>query len=324
MMRLVYNAFFLVIVAFGLPLQAESIRVVATTSMIADAVRAIGGAHTQVTVLMRAGVDPHSYRQTKSDVTALVRADLVFANGLFLEAQMDSFLRRLGKRKPVVFVAESINKADLIAHPVYSNQYDPHIWMAPPVWQNAIFVIAQSLALQLPAHKAAIDANAVAYARSVQNLHSYIAGIIATIPMQQRVLVTAHDAFHYFARTYTIEVQAVQGMSTNSEAGLQRITQLVTEVTQRQIPAVFAETSVSDRSIRAVLEGAAARGHDMQLGGALFSDAMGQEGTYEATYIGMLDHNATVIARALGGIAPACGMTGQLSVCANELQRAQS
>ena len=127
------------------------------------------------------------------------------------------------------------------------------------------------------------------------------------------MLVTAHDAFSYFGRAYGMEVLGIQGISTESEAGLQRIGELVELLVDRDIGAVFVESSVSDRNIRALVEGAQAQGHDVRIGGALFSDAMGEPGTYEGTYIGMIDHNVTVIARALGADVPATGMSGKLT-----------
>ncbi|MGD9877811.1 metal ABC transporter solute-binding protein, Zn/Mn family, partial [Desulfococcus sp.] len=154
---------------------------------------------------------------------------------------------------------------------------------------------------------------AEAYLSNLKTLDDYVRKVIASIPENQRVMITAHDAFSYFGRAYDIEVMGIQGLSTESEAGLKDINRIVDELVRRRIPAVFVETSVSDKNVKALIEGARSRGHSVRIGGTLFSDAMGKAGTYEGTYIGMIDHNATVIARALGGDAPQTGMQGKLT-----------
>ena len=288
--------------------------VVATTGMIADAVRVIGGDLVQVKGLMGAGVDPHAYRQTRSDIVAMTRADLVLWHGLYLEAQMESFFEDLARKKSVVAVGEAVSQDDLLAHEDYAGRYDPHIWMDPLLWKQVVDHIAVSLTDAKPEVSDSFAAAADAFKTELEGLDAYTREVLATLKSEQKVLVTAHDAFGYFEHAYDFEVLGVQGISTESEAGLNRISEMVDTLVDRDIRAVFVETSVSDRNMRALIEGAAAKGHEVAIGGSLFSDAMGVEGSYEGTLLGMVDHNVTTIARALGADAPQGGWSGKLTV----------
>jgi manganese/zinc/iron transport system substrate-binding protein len=286
-------------------------RIVATTGMVADAARRVGGVEVQA--LMGPGLDPHSYRQTRSDIAALARADLVLWHGLYLEAQMEGFLHDLAARKPVVAVAEALPHDLLRANPDYPDRFDPHVWMDPALWAMVTETVQAALDGVAPDAAAIHSANAEAFRAEIAALDAYARDVLGTVPEASRILVTAHDAFGYFGRAYGFQVLGIQGISTESEAGLARIGELVDLLVERQVAAVFVESSVSDRSVRALIEGAAAKGHTVAVGGELFSDAMGPEGSYEGTYIGMIDHNVTTITRALGGEAPAQGMQGRLA-----------
>lgn len=294
--------------------EVSPIRVVATTGMIADAARQIGGDLVEVRALMGPGVDPHAYRQTRTDIVAMTQADLVLWHGLYLEAQMEGFMRDLAKKRNVVAVAEALPKNMLLAHDDYADKFDPHVWMNPNLWARVVVGVRDALVSVRPEAKATFEANAAAHLKDLTELASYTTKILSSVPAESRVLLTAHDAFNYFGAAYGFEVLGIQGISTESEAGLNRIAELVDMLVLRRISAVFVESSVSDRNIRAMIEGAAARGHAVTIGGELFSDAMGEQGTYEGTYLGMIDHNATTIARALGGEAPVRGLRGRLSV----------
>ncbi|MFN7168771.1 MAG: metal ABC transporter solute-binding protein, Zn/Mn family [Pannonibacter sp.] len=294
-------------------LSAAPLTVVATTGMIADAARAVGGDAVTVSALMGPGVDPHSYRQTRSDIVAMTKADLVLWHGLYLEAQMEDFFADLGKKRRVVAVAEAVDKSRLLGHQDYAGRYDPHVWMDPALWSDVVVAVRDALTEAQPAEAAAFKANAEAYLAELAALDTYSREVLASVPQGSRVLLTAHDAFSYFGRAYGYEVIGIQGISTQSEAGLNRVSELVDLLVSRKIAAVFVESSVSDRNIRALIEGAAAKGHEVRIGGELFSDAMGETGTYEGTYLGMIDHNVTLITKALGGTAPAGGRTGRLS-----------
>ncbi len=301
--------------AAGFPVGAADapLKVVATTGMIADAARVVGGERVTVQALMGPGVDPHAYRQTRTDILAMTRADLVLAHGLYLEAQMEEFLADLGRSRTVVFVGEAVPVDLRLSHDAYANRYDPHVWMVPDLWRNVVLAVRDALGAARPSDAAVFAANSEAYMAGIDRLAAYAAGTLATVPEGARVLLTAHDAFKYFGRAYGYEVVGIQGISTESEAGLNRMGELVEMLVTRRIGAVFVESSVSDRNIRALVEGAAARGHEVRIGGELFSDAMGADGTYEGTYLGMIDHNVTVIASALGGVVPERGMSGLLS-----------
>lgn len=293
--------------------QAAPLKAVATVGMVADVVKAVGGDAVEVTALMGSGVDPHSYRQTRSDVSLLAGADIVFASGLHLEAQLDDLLQRLAARKPVVMVAESLDKSDLIEAAGFSGRYDPHVWMNPALWAKTVAIVRDALGEADPANRDAFARNAAAYEADIRELEAKVTALLETVPPERRVLITAHDAFGYFGRAFGVDVIGIQGLSTDSEAGLQRIENLVSLLVERRIGAVFVESSVSERNVRALIEGARAQGANVRVGGTLYSDAMGKDGTFEGTYIGMIDHNATTIARALGGEAPERGLTGKLA-----------
>ena len=288
------------------------LQVTATTGMIADAARQIGGRYAQVIGLMGPGVDPHAYRQTRTDILALARADLVLWHGLYLEAQMEGFFRDFAEDRFVLAVGETIPRKLLIAHDVYQDKADPHIWMDPDRWAYVVRAIRDAMINREPDFAVPLTANAGRHLIDIAALSTYAKEALATVPAEQRVLVTAHDAFNYFGDAYGFEVVGIQGISTESEAGLNRVAELVDLLVSRKVRAVFVESSVSDRNIRALIEGAAAKGHAVAIGGELFSDAMGEPDTYEGTYIGMIDHNVTTITRALGGEAPARGMNGRL------------
>ena len=287
--------------------------VVATTGMIADAVRQVGGDRVAVQALMGPGVDPHAYRQTRTDILAMARADLVLWHGLYLEAQLEEFLLDLARDRAVIPVAESLPRDALVAHDDYEGRFDPHVWMDPALWAQVVAAVRDALAAARPAAEAAFRKGAERHMAEIAALGAYASEALASVPESQRVLVTSHDAFNYFGRAYGFEVLGVQGISTESEAGLNRIATLTDTLVERGVRAVFVESSVSDRNIRALIEGAASRGHTVRIGAELFYDAMGADGSYEGTYIGMIDHNVTAIARALGGAAPARGLNGRLA-----------
>ncbi|WP_299722319.1 zinc ABC transporter substrate-binding protein [uncultured Tateyamaria sp.] len=291
---------------------ASRINAVASTAMIADLVRQIGGTGVEVRALMGPGVDPHAYRQTRSDIVDMTRADTVFWHGLYLEAQMEEFLLDLSRKRPVHAVAESVDQSLLIGSEDYEDRFDPHIWMDPELWVKCVPAVVRALTTLRPKGKEMFEANAAAFIAEAEALSIYSRDVLGAVRPEARVLLTAHDAFGYFGAAYDFEVLGIQGISTESEAGLNRIGTLVDMLVARQLPAVFVETSVSDRNIRALIEGAAAQGHSVSIGGSLFSDAMGPEGTYEGTWLGMIDHNVTTIARALGADVPATGRLGLL------------
>jgi manganese/zinc/iron transport system substrate-binding protein len=274
--------------------------VVATTGMLADTVREIGGDRVEVTALMGVGVDPHTYRQTRSDVAKLTRAKLIVWHGLHLEAQLEDLFKDLARRNSVVALADTIPKTQLLADEQNPQIFDPHVWMDPQLWQPVVTAARDALIQIDPAGKATYERNAARYAEQVAALDKRVKARLGAVPAAKRMLVTAHDAFRYFGRANGYEVLGIQGISTESEASLHQVEKLVGILVERKIGAIFVESSVSDQNIRALVEGAAARGHKVSIGGELFSDAMGQPGTPEGTYLGMIEHNANTIAKALG------------------------
>ncbi|MGD9785395.1 MAG: metal ABC transporter solute-binding protein, Zn/Mn family [Hyphomicrobiaceae bacterium] len=295
--------------------RAEPIPVVATTGMIADVVRTVGGDRVAVRQLMGEGVDPHLFKATRTDIAAILDARATFYNGLLLEGKMTDVLERLRDAgRMIVAVTQTLPDDALVGAERGRAHADPHVWMDPRVWSRTVAVVRDALIALDPEGAAQFTHSAAAYERQLVSLDAYAERLISAIPQQRRVLVTAHDAFGYLGRRYGLTVEGIQGLSTESEAGLKRIEALVGMLVIRAIPAVFVESTVPDRSVRALIAGAAARGHRVKLGGELFSDAMGAPGTYEGTYIGMIDHNVTVIARALGGAPPEGGFQGRLSV----------
>lgn len=281
--------------------------------MIADIASNIGGERVTVRALMGPGVDPHLYKPTRSDIELMNGADLVFYNGLLLEGKLtDALVRVATSGKKVLPVTEQLEPSFLLEPPSFAGHYDPHVWMDPTAWAKAAEVVRDTLASSDPAGAAVFSANAEAYLKQLAALAAYAEQAMKSIPQESRVLVTAHDAFNYFGRRYGIEVVGIQGISTESEAGVKDIERIVSMLAERKVQAVFVESSVPQRNVQALIEGAQARGHQVRIGGELFSDAMGHAGTYEGTYVGMIDHNVTLIARALGGSVPARGFQGRL------------
>ena len=288
--------------------------VVTTCGMVTDIVRQVAGDKAVVVGLMGEGVDPHLYKPTRDDVAKLLRADVVFYSGLMLEGRMtDTFLKLSRRGTPVFAVTEMLDEKFLLEPPEFEGHTDPHVWMDVQGWIEAVRVTARALGEVDPSGKDDYARNADQLIDQLKRLDVYAREAMATIPPERRVLITAHDAFNYFGRAYGIEVRGIQGISTESEAGVADINSLVDFLVERNIPAIFVESSVSDKNIKALVEGCKSRGHEVRIGGQLFSDAMGKPGTYEGTYIGMIDHNVTIIVRGLGGQAPERGLNGKLT-----------
>lgn len=277
------------------------VQVVTTIGMITDVARNVGGEHVEVVGLMGAGVDPHLYKATESDVSKLLNAQIIFYNGLFLEARMEDVFEQMAESKPTIPVGEAIPVTERLASPTYADQFDPHVWMDVKNWMRVVEKIRDELIAFDPENADAYRTNADAYLAQLRELEAWVQEQTASVPTGQRLLVTAHDAFNYFAKGYNFEVYAPQGMSTESEAGVDDIRRTIDVVVERNIPAIFVETSVPPDVVEAVVEGVKAKGHDIRIGGSLFSDAMGEEGTPEGTYIGMIRHNVSTITGALRG-----------------------
>jgi manganese/zinc/iron transport system substrate-binding protein len=273
------------------------IEIVCTTGMVADLARNIGGEHVRITSLMGPGVDPHLYKSSPADVGLLNRADMICYSGLHLEGKLSDLLKRMQHKKPTLAVAEGIAADKLLSDE--NGIRDPHVWFDVSLWSEAAGAVQTALSQFDPDHAADYAAACEKYQTELAALHQKVLDDLAVIPPEQRVLVTAHDAFHYFGKAYGVEVRGIQGISTDSEASISEVGKLVSFLTDRKIKAVFVETSVADQNIQSLLEGCAARGHTVTIGGTLYSDAMGDEGTPEGTYVGMVKHNVKTIVGAL-------------------------
>lgn len=295
------------------PVSDKQIRIVTTTGMITDIVERIAGEQARVDGLIQSGIDPHLYKPTRNDISTLAQGDIVFYNGLLLEGKMtDALVRVASGGATVVAVTENIDESYLLSPPDFQGHHDPHVWMDPKAWALACGVVAETMIEHDPAHGKDYRRRADELIAEINALDEYCQRSLETIPQPQRVLVTAHDAFNYFGRRFGFEVVGIQGISTESEAGVRDIERIVDLLVSRQIGAVFVETTVSERNIRALIAGAGDQGHTVRIGGSLYSDAMGPEGSYEGTYIGMIDKNVSTITRALGGEAPLRGLNGKL------------
>ena len=282
--------------------------VIATVPMIGDLAREIAGGRAEVRTLLREGVDPHTYSPTAADVRQITSADLLLYNGLLLEGVMQD---RLAAQKNALAVAATLPKDALRTPDDFAGHPDPHVWMDVSLWEQTVPAIRDALIEIVPDEFSdELHGNADQLAARLRRLHQYATEVTATIPQDRRRLVTAHDAFGYFARAYGVEVFSVQGVSTESAAGVEDVNRLVRLCEDENIPAVFMETNVSPRYLEAVIAGAADRGVTLQAGGPLYSDSAGKPGTWEATYFGMIDHNLTKIVGPLGGTVPEGGFRG--------------
>ncbi len=281
------------------PGEPGRIMIATTTNVITDLVENIGGDRVQVTGLMGPGVDPHLYRPSAGDLKRLQGADLVFYNGLDLEGKMGDIFVKIGREgTPVWAVSENIPPESLLSLDA-EGHFDPHVWWSALLWMEAARVVEAGLSRHDPQNSGAYQDNLERYLLDLEELHEYGTDRIGSIPPGQRVLVTAHDAFQYLGHAYGLEEMAIQGWSTDSEAGIREIQNMADIITDRKIKAVFVESSVSPATIEALGAAVRDRGHDIAIGGQLFSDAIGGQGTPEGTYVGAFRHNVDIIVRAL-------------------------
>lgn len=275
--------------------------IVATTGMLEDIIKSITGDRATVVSLMGPGVDPHLYKATLGDLKALKKADIVIYNGLHLEGKMGEIMEKLSKfpGKTIVAAAEVIDEEHLIVVDEKNNIHDPHIWFDVALWSETIQPVSEAIINFDPANENFYRQNAETKRTELKQLDSWVHTEINKVPKKQRKLITAHDAFAYFGEAYDIEVQGLQGLSTLSEAGIKDVTNLVDDIVENNIKAVFVESSVPQKGLQAVIEGAEEKGWSIGIGGTLFSDAMGAQGTPEGTYKGMVEHNIKTIVNAL-------------------------
>jgi manganese/zinc/iron transport system substrate-binding protein len=299
-MKIIYSLFLiLVVLASCTKEQAKKQRklsIVTTTGMLADGVKQLLGDHVEITSLMGTGVDPHLYKATYKDLSLLQDADIILYNGLHLEGKMSDILEKMKRKKKVIAITDGLPKNELRI--LGENTYDPHIWFDVALWKKGWGYVSSELAKDSSLHTL-VQKNEMPFFNSLDSLNKWVKQEIAGIPAASRVLVTAHDAFGYFGRAYNMEVIGLQGISTVSDFGLKDIADLVNVITERKIKSVFIETSVSPKAIEAVVEGCQRKGHHVQLGTALYSDAMGASGTPEGTYEGMVRANVLSMTQGL-------------------------
>ena len=286
--------------------------VVSTIRQISQPLQTMLEESATVESIIKGNLDPHSYIPVRSDIRTAAKSDVFIHNGLNLEAQMSRLIRQLSASKPVFSMAEFAQN-DIITSE-YNEQpiLDPHLWMSPPIWGKILSGLWERLRTVIPNEVKESHENFIAYMENINDLHNYAQKTLSSIPSHNRILVTSHDAFGYFGQTYGIGVYGIQGISTQSETSIRHINKISEMLARNLVPAIFVETSVGDHFVYSIQENVRRLGGDVALGGRLFSDAMGEEGSYRGTYIGMIDHNITSITLALGGEAPSKGMLGLL------------
>ena len=288
------------------------IRILVTSGMVADIAREVGGEHVEVDPLMGPGVDPHLYNPTPKDVARLAEADVIFFSGLHLEAGLENVLASQSKKKPVLPVTRKAETDTTLSGKLFDMDggfHDPHVWFDPDIWTAAVQTAGEELARFDPPHADDYKAAANDYAQRILAVFKSGRERLTAIPKPQRLLITAHDAFTYFGRAFDVEVMAIQGVSTDAEAGVRRINELVDVISTRKINAVFTESTLSDDNMKSLVEGCRARGHEVRLGGELFSDALGPVASEAESFLGMLQHNIETIAEALSGAPESAAAT---------------
>lgn len=278
----------------------KKLNVVTTTSMITDLVKNIGGDLIEINGLMGSGVDPHLYKASEGDVSKLVNADIIFYNGLHLEGKLVEVFEKMGHQNiKTIAIGESLEKNTLIGSDYFASNYDPHIWFSVENWKTITAFVLKKLIEVDPKNAKAFEVNGKKYLAQLETLDSELKNKIATIPKEKRILVTAHDAFSYFGKAYDFTVVGLQGLSTTTEAGVQDVQKLAKFIIEKEVKAIFVESSVPKRTIEALQAAVKSKNHEVAIGGTLFSDALGNANTKEGTYIGMFKHNVNTIINAL-------------------------
>lgn len=274
--------------------------VVTTTTMITDLVKNIGGDSITVQGLMGSGVDPHLYKASEGDVTKLVNADAIFYNGLHLEGKLVEVFEKMDRQnQKTIALGESLDPSTLIGSDYFASNYDPHIWFDIQQWKKIAQHTVKKLKELDPKNKETFEKNGADYLQKLNTLEDTIQSVIEKLPQEKRILVTAHDAFSYFGKAYGFEVVGLQGLSTATEAGVQDVQKLASFIIENKVKAIFVESSVPKRTVEALKEAVKSKGHDVVIGGTLYSDALGDSGSEEGTYIGMFEYNVKTIVEAL-------------------------
>ncbi len=288
--------------AFGCnnaPENNGKLKVVTTTTMLTDLVSEIGGEHVSLQGLMGAGVDPHLYKASEGDVSKLYEADIIFYSGLHLEGKLVDIFEKTEGQKNTVSLGDKLPKQELIPSEYFASNYDPHVWFNIQFFKQFAQIVTDELSKADPANAESFSENNKNYQEKLDALESEVKAIIATLPPEKRILVTAHDAFNYFGKAYGFNVVGLQGISTATEAGVKDVQNLSEFIIQNNIKAIFVESSVPRRTIEALQQAVLSKNHQVEIGGSLYSDALGDPGTEEGTYIGMFKYNVNTIVNAL-------------------------
>ncbi|WP_224483239.1 metal ABC transporter solute-binding protein, Zn/Mn family [Robertkochia aurantiaca] len=276
------------------------LQVVTTTTMLTDLLEVIGGDSINTQGLMGTGVDPHLYRASEGDMTKLYNADMVFYNGLHLEGKLvDVFEKMEQTNKYTVAVSDTLNRDSLIGSEYFASNYDPHIWFDVSYWKKIAVFTSRELERERPELAPFFRKNLEEYLRELDILDRELREKIEELDPEERILVTAHDAFNYFGRAFGFEVVGLQGLSTATEAGVKDVQELADFIIENDIKAIFVESSVPVRTIEALQEAVRGQGHEVAIGGMLYSDALGDKNTPEGTYLGMFRSNVQTIVEAL-------------------------
>lgn len=280
--------------------QNGKLQIVTTTTMITDMVKNIGGDKVEVQGLMGSGVDPHLYKASEGDVSKLFNADVIIYSGLHLEGKLEDIFEKMRKQqKKTIAVSDAVDKSGLIGSEYFASSYDPHIWFHIGYWKQATQFVVDELKKLDPTNAESFDANGQAYIAKLEALSKEVSTIIETLPVEKRILITAHDAFNYFGKLHNFEVVGLQGLSTATEAGVQDVQKLADFIIEKNIKAIFVESSVPKRTIEALQAAVKSKDHEVVIGGTLYSDALGDAGTIEGTYAGMYKYNVQTIVNAL-------------------------
>lgn len=277
----------------------RELNIVCSTSIIRDCVQEIVGDSIRVQSLMGPGIDPHSYKPRPSDISLLNNATVVIYNGLHLEGKMAQLFEELGKRKTVLAVSSGISKNDLIVTDPRTGITDPHIWFDTRIWLDGMTRIVEDLSVAYPKYRKQFEANFQRYRLRVETEQQQLKRALTIIPEERRVLITSHDAFHYFSRCFDVKVRALQGISTTQEPGVQDVVNLVNFIVDHKVKALFVEHSVSPKAINTVIESCQRKGHRVNVGGTLYSDALGDADSAGSTYLRMLQHNVYTLIKGL-------------------------
>ncbi|MFT5724384.1 MAG: manganese/zinc/iron transport system substrate-binding protein [Bacteroidia bacterium] len=273
--------------------------VVTTTSIVADIAINLCSDFADVESLMGPGVDPHLYKASHGDIELLTNGDVIIYNGLHLEGKMSQILEKLNPSKTVIAVSDGIDHTKIRTINADANVHDPHIWFDITMWADGVKHVSKELIKKFPDQKDTIESHTKTYLHEMDSVHQACLKLVEALPVDKRILITSHDAFEYFGRSYNFRVRGLQGISTLSESGLKDVTDMVNFIIDNEIKAVFVENSVPQKALRSVIDGCRSKGHDVVVGGELFSDALGADRTPEGTYLGMMYYNVETVINGL-------------------------